>query len=114
LEDDDTDASLSSKEEEEEPLPPCGPLQAALLDSFETMQRESSTRAVRSITLNQKNAAIAGHTAKILVEFAAKEAATKRLMAAERCAPRELEEKAACDVGYPTWLAYWRRRREEA
>jgi hypothetical protein len=48
------------------------------------MQRESSTRAVRSITLDQKNAAIAGRTTEISVEFAAKEAVAKRLMAAER------------------------------
>jgi hypothetical protein len=48
------------------------------------------------------------------VEFAAKEAATKKLMAAERRAARELEEKATCDTDYPTWQAYWRQRREEA
>jgi hypothetical protein len=48
------------------------------------------------------------------VEFAAKEAAAKRLMAAERRAARDLEEKAACDAGYPAWQAYWRRRREKA
>jgi hypothetical protein len=76
LDDDDTDTSMSSEEEEEEPPPPCGPLQAALLGSFETAHKESSTRAVRIVVLEQTNAAIANCTA-------AKEAATKRLMAAE-------------------------------
>jgi hypothetical protein len=37
------------------------------------------------------------------VEFATKEVATKKLMAVKRRAARELEEKAACDVGYPAW-----------
>jgi hypothetical protein len=35
-------------------------------------------------------------------------------MVAERRATRDLEEKAACDTGYPAWQAYWRRCREEA
>jgi hypothetical protein len=45
------------------------------------------------------------------VEFAAKEAATKKLMAAERRAARELEEIAAYNAGCPAWQAYWRWRR---
>jgi hypothetical protein len=106
LEDDDTDASMSSKEEEEEPPPPCGPLQAVLLGSFETGNSESSTRAVRTITLKQMNDAIASRAAKISMEFTAKEAAAKKLMVAERGATRELEQKAVCDSGYPTWKAY--------
>jgi hypothetical protein len=40
-------------------------------------------KAVRTITLEQTNSAIADHVAEILVEFAAKEAATKRLIVAE-------------------------------
>jgi hypothetical protein len=51
LDDNDTNASMSSEEEEEVPLPPCGPLQAALLGSFEMAHRESSTRVVHTITL---------------------------------------------------------------
>jgi hypothetical protein len=69
--------------------------------------RESSTRAVRAVVLEQTNAAIADCVAEILVEFAAKEAASKRLMAGERFAARELEEKAVCDAGYPSWQTYW-------
>jgi hypothetical protein len=107
LDDDDTDASMSSKEEEEETPPPCGPLQAALLGSFETANRESSTRVVRTVVLEQTNAAIANRAAKISVEFATKEAAAKRLMVTKRQYARELEEKATCDAGYPTWQAYW-------
>jgi hypothetical protein len=114
LEDKDTDASMSSKEEEEEPPPPCGSLQAALLGSFETMHRETSTRTVRAITLEQTNTAIASRAAEISVEFAAKKVAAKKLMAAERRATRKLKEKAACAASYPAWQAYWRRRREEA
>jgi hypothetical protein len=89
-------------------------MQAALLSSFEMVHRETSTRVVHAITLKQTNAAIASRAIKILVEFAAKEAAAKKLMAAERRAARELEEKAACDAGYPAWQAYWQWRREEA
>jgi hypothetical protein len=114
LEDDDTDTSMSSEQEEEEPPPPCGPLQASLLGSFEMVHRETSTREVRAITLELTNAAIASCAAEISVEFAAKEAAAKNLMAVERRATRELEEKAACTAGYPSWQAYWRQRREEA
>jgi hypothetical protein len=83
LEDDDINASMSSEEEEEEPSPPCGLMQAALLGSFEAAHKESSMKAVRTITLEQTNSAIADHVAEILVEFAAKEAATKRLIVAE-------------------------------
>jgi hypothetical protein len=36
-----------------------------------------------------------------LVDFSTKEAAARRLMAAERRVSRELEEKVACDSGYP-------------
>jgi hypothetical protein len=117
LDDDDTDASMCSEEEKEEPPPPCGPLQAALLGSFETAHRESSIRAVRAVILEPTNATIANRVAKISVEFAAKEAAAKRLMAAEQRAARELEEKATCDDGYPAWQEVerrpkrrWRRR----
>jgi hypothetical protein len=78
LEDDDTDVSMSSEAEEEEP--PCGPLQAALLGSFERAHRETSTRAVHAITLEKTNVAIASRAAKILVEFTAKEAASQKLM----------------------------------
>jgi hypothetical protein len=88
LEDDDTDASTSSEEEEEEPPPPCGPLQAALLGSFETTHKETSTRAICAITLEQTNASIASRATEISVEFAAKEAAAKKLMTAERRAAR--------------------------
>jgi phosphopantetheinyl transferase (holo-ACP synthase) len=77
------------------------------------VHRETSTRVVHTITLKQTNAA-ASRATKILVEFAAKEAAAKKLMADERRAARELEEKAACDAGYPAWQAYWQWRREEA
>jgi hypothetical protein len=63
--------------------------------------RESSTRAVLAIVIEQTNAAITNRVAEISVEFSAKEAAAKKLMAAERQAARELEEKAACDAGYP-------------
>jgi hypothetical protein len=54
LDDDDTDTSLSSEEEEEEPPLPCGPLQAALLGSFETVHREYSMRAVHAVLLKQR------------------------------------------------------------
>jgi hypothetical protein len=114
LDDDDTDASMSSEEEEEEPLPPCGLLQAAVLGSFKMAHTESSTRAVCTVVLEQTNAAIANRAAKISVEFAAKEVAAKRLMAAKRQATRELEEKASYYTSYFAWQAYWRRRREEA
>jgi hypothetical protein len=86
--------------------------QAALLGFFETVHRESSTRVVRAVVLEQTNVTIADHFTEISVEFAAKEAAAKRLMAAEQCTARELEEKAVCDAGYPAWQAYWPRRRE--
>jgi hypothetical protein len=102
LEDDDTGASMSSEEEEEEPPPPCSLLQATLERSFETAYRETSTKALRAITLEQTNAAIASRAAEISMEFAAKEAATKKLMAAEWRAARELEEKVACAASYPT------------
>jgi hypothetical protein len=87
LEDNDTDASMSSEEEEAAPPPSCGPLQAALLGSFETVHREASTRAVHAITLKLTIAAIASHVAEISVEFSAKEAVTKKLMAVERKPP---------------------------
>jgi hypothetical protein len=48
------------------------------------------------------------------VEFAEKKAAPKKLMAAERRATGDLEEKAAYNAGYPAWQAYWQRHREEA
>jgi hypothetical protein len=83
LEDDDTEASMSSDEEEEEPPPPCGPLQASLLGSFETAHREASTREVHAITLEQTNATITSRVGEISVEFAAKEVAAKKLMAAK-------------------------------
>jgi arginine utilization protein RocB len=83
LEDDDINASMSSEEEEEEPSPPCGLMQAALLGSFEAAHKDSSMKAVRTITLEQTNSAIADRITEILVEFAAKEAATKRLIVAE-------------------------------
>jgi hypothetical protein len=76
--DNDTDTSMSSEEEEEEPPPPCGPLQATLLGSFETAHRESSTRAVRTVILEQTNVAIANRAAKMSVKFSAKEAAAKK------------------------------------
>jgi hypothetical protein len=74
-----------------------------LLSCFETAHRESSTRAVRGVILELMNAAIANRTAKISMEFASKEAAAKRLIAAKRRAARDLEEKAVCDTSYPTW-----------
>jgi hypothetical protein len=40
------------------------------------------------------------------VEFAAKEAATKQLMAAERRAARELEENTAYNAGCLAWQAH--------
>jgi hypothetical protein len=69
--------------------------------TFKIAHREASTRAVHAITLEQTNAAIASRVVKISVEFTAKEVVTKKLMAAERRAAMELEEKAACNVGYP-------------
>jgi hypothetical protein len=45
---------------------------------------ESSMRAVGAVILEQTNAAIVNRVVKISMEFAAKEAAAKRLMAAER------------------------------
>jgi hypothetical protein len=85
LDDEDAYMSMSSKEEEEEPLSPCGPLQAALIGPIETAHRESSMRVVRAIVLEQTNAAITNHVGKISVEFtAAKESAAKRLMSTER------------------------------
>jgi uncharacterized membrane protein len=103
LEDDDTDASMSSEEEEEEPPPPCATLLVGLLGCFKMAHRESSTRAVCAVVLELMNAAIANRTAEISVEFASKEAAAKRLIAAKRRAARDLEEKAVCDTSYPAW-----------
>jgi hypothetical protein len=57
--------------------------------------------AVRTITCELTNAAIASRAAEISVEFAAKEEAAKELMAAEPRATSELKEKAACDACYP-------------
>jgi hypothetical protein len=50
LEDDETDVSMSSEKEEKESPPPYGLLEAALLGSFKTAQRESSMMVVRAIT----------------------------------------------------------------
>jgi hypothetical protein len=83
LDSDDTDASMCSEEEEEQAPPPCDPLQAALLGSFQTVHAGSSMRAVRTVVLEQTNAAIANRVAEISAEFAAKEAAARELMAAE-------------------------------
>jgi hypothetical protein len=94
LEDDEIDKSSSEEEEEVEP-PPCGPLQATLLDSVESAHRESTTWAVCAIVLEQTNVAITNRVAKISVEFAKKDAAGKKLMAAEQWATRELKEKSA-------------------
>jgi hypothetical protein len=47
---------MSSEEEDEELQPPCGLLQAVLLGSFETVHRESSTRVVHAVVLEQTNA----------------------------------------------------------
>jgi hypothetical protein len=55
------------------------------------VHKESSTRTVRAVVLEQTNTAIANRVADISMEFTAKEAAAKRLMAAERKAARELE-----------------------
>jgi hypothetical protein len=77
--------SMSSEEEEEEPPPPCGLLQEALLSSFETAHRESSTRAVCTVVLEQTNVAIVNRVTKISVEFAAKETAAKRLVTPHFC-----------------------------
>jgi hypothetical protein len=63
LEDNNTDKSMTLEDEKELPPPPCGPLQATLLGSFETAHRESSTRALRAITLERTKAAIADRTA---------------------------------------------------
>jgi hypothetical protein len=68
--------------------------------------RESSTRAVCAVVLEQKNTAITNRVTKISVEFAANDAAAKRLIATKRRAARELEEKEACNTGYPAWQAY--------
>jgi hypothetical protein len=94
LEDDEIDKSSSKEEEEVEP-PPCGPLQATLLDSVESAHRESTTWAVCAIVLEQTNVAITNRVAKNLVEFAKKDAAGKKLMATEQRATRELKEKSA-------------------
>jgi hypothetical protein len=84
LEDSNTNMSMTSEEEEEVTPPPCGPLQAILLGSFKTAHRESSMRALRAITLEQTKAAITDCAAEISMEFTAKEAATKKLIEAER------------------------------
>jgi hypothetical protein len=42
---------MRKEEEEKEPPPPCGPLQAALLSSFESTHRESAMRVLRVIVL---------------------------------------------------------------
>jgi hypothetical protein len=73
---------LARKWKEEDEPPPSGPLQGALVGSFESAHRESTTRA-----------AIANRVADILVEFAAKEAAAKKIMVAERRAARELKRR---------------------
>jgi hypothetical protein len=106
LEDDDTNESMS--EEEEEDPPPCGLLHAALIGSFESVHRESTTRAMHAVVLDNTNAAIAKLIADISVEFATKVAATKKFMMVERRAIRELEEKMVCNASYPTWQAYRR------
>jgi hypothetical protein len=87
-------------------ITPCGPLQASLLGSFESAHKESSTRAIHVVVLEQTNIAITNCFTEILVEFAAKEAAAERLMEVELRATRELQEKAACDAGYLAWPAY--------
>jgi hypothetical protein len=84
LVDNNNDTSMTLEDEEELPTPPCGPLQATLLGSFEMAHREFSTRALHAITLERTKAAIADRTAKISVEFTAKEAATKKIIAVER------------------------------
>jgi hypothetical protein len=66
------------------------------------MHRESSMRAVCAVVLEQTNATIANRIAEISMEFATKEVAAKRLMAAKWRVARELEEKVACDIGYPS------------
>jgi hypothetical protein len=70
------------KWKEEDDPPHCGPQQAALVGSFESAHRESTTRA-----------AIINHVADISVEFATKEAAAKKIMVAERRAARELKRR---------------------
>jgi hypothetical protein len=98
LEDNNTDKTMR---EEEEELPPCTLLQVALVGSFELVHREWTRRAVRAIILEHTNPAVANRVADISMEFVAKEAVTKKLMAAEWRAAREIEEKAAYNVGYP-------------
>jgi hypothetical protein len=44
-------------------------LQAALLGSFESVHRESTTRVVHVVVLEHMNAAIANRVAEISVEF---------------------------------------------
>jgi hypothetical protein len=97
--------SQKDKEEEFEP-PSSGSLKAALIGSFKSAHTESNTRSVRAIVLVQTNAFIASHVANNSVEFAKKEAASKRLMASKRRAVRELEEKVMADAAYLAWQAY--------
>jgi hypothetical protein len=54
LEDNDTDKSMR---EEEEELPPCTPLQVALVGSFELAHREWTSRAGHAIVLKHTNSA---------------------------------------------------------
>jgi hypothetical protein len=114
LEDDDTNESMSEEEEEEEEEdpPPCGLLQAALVGSFESVHRESTTRAMHAVVLAKTNAAITKLIADISMEFATKEAAAKMFMMAERRAVRELKEKMVCNASYPTWQAYRRQKQQ--
>jgi hypothetical protein len=58
-------------------------LQDALLGSFESAHMDSTTRVVLPVVLEHMNAAIAKRGAEITVEFAEKEVADKRLMAAK-------------------------------
>jgi hypothetical protein len=80
----------SSKEEEEEfKPPPGGSLKAALLGSFKSAHTESNTKSVCVVVLVRTNTFIATHVTKNSVEFAKKEAVSKRLMASERRAMHE-------------------------
>jgi hypothetical protein len=70
LENEDNKIEESSNEKKEEVKPPlCGVLQAALVGSFESAHKSSTTRDVCVIILKQTNTAIANLLTEILMEF---------------------------------------------
>jgi hypothetical protein len=76
-----------------------------ILDSFESVHKESNTRCASSSS--SRRTAIANRIATFSMEFAKEEAVGKTLIVAQLWDVRELEVKAAADAGYPAWQAYW-------